>query len=287
MTDLYDRVSRLVGSLLAVVGMIVVAASIPGSAQAQIGADLNISPKRVVFGPGERSAVVYIFNQGDEAATYSVEMVDRVMLPDGQIAAVADHPEAEVASASRLVQYTPRRVVLQPRESQAIRVRAMPTPGDGGTEWRTHLTVTAVPPESTGLTAEAAARGETGELSLQVTALFSISIPVILRAGEPDARAAIENLALTPGDAERPGGVLALDLVRQGPNSVYGDVEVRNGDEVVGLLRGVAVYPEVARRAVLLPLQTPVARGTVLTVTYRDDDARKGDTLASASLAAP
>ncbi len=28
-------------------------------------------------------------------------------------------------------------------------------------------------------------------------------------------------------------------------------------------------------------------RGTVLTVTYRDDDARKGDTLASASLAAP
>ena len=163
----------------------------------------------------------------------------------------------------------------------------MPTPGDGETEWRTHLTVTAVPPESTGLTAEAAARGETGELSLQVTALFSISIPVILRAGETDARAAIENLALTPGDAERPGGVLALDLVRQGPNSVYGDVEVRNGDDVVGLLRGVAVYPEVARRAVLLPLQTPVARGSVLTVTYRDDDARKGDTLASASLAAP
>lgn len=253
---------------------------------AQVGADLNISPKRVVFGQGQRAGVVYVFNQGDAPATYSVELVDRVMLPDGQIVAAADHPDAAVASAARLIQYTPRRVTLQPKESQAIRVRAMPLPEGEGTEWRTHLTVTALPSETSGLTAEALSRGEDGALSLQVTALFSVSIPVIIRSAEADARAALDQVRIIPPAGEAKAA-LALDLVRLGVNSVYGDVEVRNGDRVVGVLRGVAVYPEVERRAVTVPLTEDVRSGDILSVTYRDDDAAKGRTLAEASLAAP
>jgi P pilus assembly chaperone PapD len=286
MPYLFDRVSRIVGGLLVAAGVIFAAVTVPGSAQAQSGADLNISPKRVVFAPGERSATVYIFNQGDQPATYSVELVDRVMLPDGQIAAFADHPDAPVSSASGLIQYTPRRVVLQPRESQSIRVRALPATGEA-TEYRTHLTVTAVPPETAGLTAEAAARGEDGELSLQVTALFSVSIPVILRTGEVDARADIEGLRVVPAGADQALPMLAMDLVRLGANSVYGDIEVRSGDRLVGLLRGVAVYPEVERRAISVPLNEALASGASLSITYRDDDAHKGQTLASASLAVP
>ena len=57
------------------------------------GADLNISPRRVTFDETERSASVYVFNQGDTPATYTVELVDRVMSPDGQIRAVADAPD--------------------------------------------------------------------------------------------------------------------------------------------------------------------------------------------------
>src|SRR5690606_19449850 len=90
---------------------------------AQVGADLNISPKRVVFAPGERSAIVYVFNQGDQPATYTVDLVDRIMLPDGQIIAASERPELDISSAADLVQHTPRRVTLQPRESQAIRLR--------------------------------------------------------------------------------------------------------------------------------------------------------------------
>jgi P pilus assembly chaperone PapD len=283
----YDRLARRLGRFLALAGAVLTAIALPGLAHAQVGADLNISPKRVVFSPGERSATVYIFNQGDSPATYTVELVDRVMLPDGQIAESAQHPEVDVASAAELVQYTPRRVVLQPRESQSIRVRALPAPNGEDVEYRTHLTVTAVPPESTGLTAEAAARGEDGELSLQVTALFSVSIPVILRTGEADARATLDNLRLAPPVGEQTFPMVALDLVRLGANSVYGDVEIRDGVRMVGLLRGVAVYPEVERRAVTVPLAEAVTPGTVLTVTYRDDDAHAGQALATASLAVP
>ncbi|WP_395945799.1 molecular chaperone [Brevundimonas sp.] len=255
-------------------------------ALAQVGADLNISPKRVVFGPGERSATVYIFNQGDQPATYTVELVDRVMLPDGQIVAVADHPEARIESAQDLVQYTPRRITLQPRESQAIRVRARP--GEGG-EHRSHLTVTALPPESTGFTVDQAAGAGENEVSLQVVALFSVSIPVIVRDGAADARAAIDRLSVSKVEDQT---LVSLDLVRQGANSVYGDVEIytedRAGRQLLTAVRGVAVYPEVERRTVIAPLPSPITPGQTLTVIYRnDDDADSGAVLATATLIAP
>lgn len=257
-----------------------------GPVEAQVGADLNISPKRVVFGPGERSATVYIFNQGDSEATYTVETVDRLMLADGQIVAAADRPEIAVNSASDLVQYTPRRITLQPRESQAIRVRARPG-GDAG-EYRTHLTVTALPSEDTGFTVQQATQPGGGEVSLQVVALFSVSIPVIVRDGPADARAAIENPAIVQEGEAR---LLSLDLVRLGASSVYGDVEILSGQgadaKIITAVRGVAVYPEVARRTMVAALPAGIGAGQVLTVIYRDDDTHKGEVLAMTTLVAP
>lgn len=252
---------------------------------AQVGADLNISPKRVVFGPGERSATVYVFNQGDQPATYTVEMVDRVMTSDGRIVSADEEPDAKLESARELVQYTPRRVTLQPRASQAIRVRAR---SGGAGEYRTHLTVTALPPENAGFTVDQAAAGTAEEVSLQVVALFSVSIPVIVRDGPVDARAAIDRVSLRQDEHQ---SLLSLDLVRMGANSVYGDVEVfaetPAGRTPVTAVRGVAVYPEVERRTLVIALPQPSVAGQVLTIVYRDDDAERGEVLASATLVAP
>src|SRR6185437_1650305 len=49
------------------------------------GANLNISPKRITFDRNHRSATVYLFNQGSGPGTFDISLVDRVMLPDGQI----------------------------------------------------------------------------------------------------------------------------------------------------------------------------------------------------------
>jgi P pilus assembly chaperone PapD len=280
-------------------------AAIPAAASAQVGADLNLSPKRIVFGPNARSATVYVFNQGDAPATYSVALVDRAMLADGAIQpvdeALKDPAKAEVAarvkSAQSMITFTPRRVTLAGKSSQLVRMRVL-RPGDlPAGEYRTHLTVTAVPPEDTGVTAEQAAAGEQpGALAVRITALFSISIPVIVRQGPVDVRAGIENPQFQvrdtpPGDggAPRPTAFVTVDLTRLGASSVFGDVEVRGGpkNEVVGLVRGLAVYPEIERRRVTIPLQTIPAPGTALTVTLRDDDTQPGVTLATGRLAVP
>jgi len=258
-------------------------------ALAQVGADLNISPRRVTFDESERAATVYVFNQGDEPATYTVELVDRVMQPDGQIVAAADAPRAPRSpSAQPFIQYTPRRVMLEPKQSQVIRVRVRPPEGDAAGEYRTHLTVTALPPENNGFTAEQAAAADPNGVALQVTALFSVSIPLIVRQGDIDARAAIENAEIMPASQGLPNGAVRLDLVRLGLNSVYGDLELHVGqganDRVVGLVRGVAVYPEIDRRTLTAPLAEAVAAGETLRIVYRDDDAHVGAELATASL---
>jgi P pilus assembly chaperone PapD len=257
-----------------------------GAASAQTGADLNISPRRVTFDESERSASVYVFNQGDAAATYTVELVDRAMQADGQIVLASDVSPSQVSpSAAEFIQYTPRRVTLQPRESQVIRIRVRPPATGEAHEYRTHLTVTALPPEDSGFTVEQAVAPGAEEVSLQVVALFSVSIPLILREGEVDARAGIEGVRRLPALEGAPNGAIQLDLVRLGANSVYGDVEVYAGEgpaeRLVTLVRGVAVYPEIGRRTVIAPLAEALPEGVALRIVYKDDDAHPGAQLAT------
>ncbi|OJU09897.1 MAG: hypothetical protein BGN86_10215 [Caulobacterales bacterium 68-7] len=256
---------------------------------AQVGADLNISPKRVVFKNGERNATVHIFNQGDEPATYTVEMTDRVMTPDGQISPLAEGAARPAWSAVDLVQYTPRRVTLQPKSSQAVRIRLRD--GVAGEERRSHLTVTALPPESTGLTAAAAAASAgQDQLALQVIGMFSVSIPVIVREGAAPSRAEILDPVLVAAQGQDKPRV-TFTVTRQGGASIYGDVEVYAGEgrrrRLVGKTRGVAVYPEIGQRAFSIPLTETVAHSEPLKIVYLDDDQKPGAELAAVSFAAP
>ncbi|MFC5344413.1 fimbria/pilus periplasmic chaperone [Brevundimonas staleyi] len=257
-----------------------------GAASAQVGADLNISPRRVTFNESGRSASVYVFNQGDAPATYAVELVDRAMQADGQIVLASDVTEPmRSLSAAEFIQYTPRRVTLQPRESQVIRVRVRPPATGEAHEYRTHLTVTALPPEDSGFTVDQAATAGADEVSLQVVALFSISIPLIIREGAVDARAGIDGVKRLPAVDGAPNGAIQLDLVRLGANSVYGDVEIYAGDgpaeRLVTMVRGVAVYPEIERRTVIAPLGEALPEGTPLRIVYKDDDTKAGAQLAT------
>ena len=59
-----------------------------------------------------------------------------------------------VKSAKAMITYTPRRVVLEPHSSQVVRLRVLRPPDLAAGEYRTHLTVTAVPSEDTGVTAD-------------------------------------------------------------------------------------------------------------------------------------
>ena len=260
--------------------------------------DINISPKRIVFGPNGRGATVYVFNRGTAPATYSIAVIDRAMMPDGRIEAIDDANRsaaeatvaARVKSAKTFVIFTPRRVTLQPNESQTIRLRALRPANLASGEYRTHLTVTAIPPEDVGLTADDAVKPAAGQLAVRVVPVFSISIPLIVRQGAAEVHAALEALRYalerTPNGQQKVAFV-SLELARLGASSVYGNIEVRRGDEVIGVVQGLAVYPEIARRAVQIPLSTIPPSGTELSVVLVDDDTQPGVELAKAVLTVP
>ncbi|MBT2188324.1 hypothetical protein [Sphingobium nicotianae] len=276
----------------------------PAAAAPAARVNLNITPKRLSFSRNSRSASVYVFNQGNRAATVDVSIVERVMLPTGEIKTLDDalanaeaKPFAErLRSARGLVVATPRRIVLAPGKGQTVRLRVTPPANADAPEYRSHLTVATVPPRNTGLTAEDAAAQRSGELSFRLTAVFGLSIPIILRTGTPDVRADIRNVRLDE-ETISPDGVgvprrtpiLAFDLDRLGGSSLFGNIEIRSAagrKDVIGLARGVGVYPEIDSRAVRIPLQRRPTAGETLDVTFVDDDLTPGRVVAKASLTA-
>jgi P pilus assembly chaperone PapD len=276
-------------------------AAAPQPAVTNVGANLNISPKRVTFDKNRRSASVYIYNQGGAAATFDVALVDRVMLPDGQIVAVSDaagKPDLkpivdQLKSAKSVLLISPRRVTLGPGQGQTIRLRVASVPPDAKGEYRSHLTVTTIPPPTAGLSAEAAAAGAPNEISFQINSVFGISIPAIVRFSDPDVRAAIENahiefaqLPSADGKTTKRTPVMAFDLDRLGTSSLFGNVEVRarGGRDVIGLARGLGVYTEINKRVVRIPLLREPSAGEKLEITFTDDDTSPGKLLAKLDL---
>jgi len=276
----------------------------PAPDQTAVAVNLNITPKRLVLDRGTRAGTVYIFNQGNAPATFDIALVERVMLPNGEIKAVAEtrgDPQlqpivARLASAQPMLVATPRRATLAPGRGQTIRIRAM-QPASGAGEYRTHLTVTTVPPRESGVTAEQAQIQASGQLSFRISSVFGLSIPIIVRPGPVDVRGAIDNARLTTADLSPDGvapavptPVLRLDVARLGANSMFGNVEVRSvrgrEREVLGLARGIGVYPEIDRRTMQIPLRRAPRAGEQLEIVFTDDDSSPGRVIARSVLTA-
>ncbi|MDX9998080.1 MAG: hypothetical protein WCY15_04360 [Phenylobacterium sp.] len=262
-------------------------AVLPGSAAGQGGEDLTISPKRLVLAAGARSATVFLLNRGTETTTYAIELADRVMLPDGRIREpgdVADEPggaeaTALLQTATEMIVFSPRRVTLRPGESQTVRLRIARAADLPEGEYRSHLTVTAVPPPDAGLTAEQAAQARPGQMTIRIRTAFGVSIPVIVRQGDPRAGAEIRDVRYMPPASGRQAA-LALALVRTGKASLYGDLTVRaagSGEPPLAQARGVAVYAEIGRRTLELPLRRRLSQGERVEIVFADEAARRGE----------
>jgi P pilus assembly chaperone PapD len=287
-------------------------APVPPSAGASAGistgaANLNLTPRRVVFDRKKRTEAVYVFNQGNATATFDVALIDRVMLPSGEIVpltevpnkgAVATAAAAKVHSAKDLLIVTPSRLTLEPGKGKTIRIRATIPDGAEPIEYRSHLTVTTVPPADFGLTAEAAAAAQSNELTFRVQSVFGISIPLIVRGDTLAASASLGPIRLDHQPMSPDGGkppvstpMLVTEIHREGARSLYGNVEVRAGGgrnaQVIGAVRGIGVYAELDNREVRIPLTREPKAGETLSVVFIDDEIKPGTELTRGNFSAP
>jgi hypothetical protein len=234
-------------------------------------------------------------------------LIDRVMLPTGEILPIADAEKkgavgtaaaARVHSAKDLLIVTPSRLTLAPNKGKTIRIRATIPDAAQPIEYRTHLTVTTVPPADAGLTAEAAASAQPNELVFRVQSIFGLSIPLIVRGDTLPAAASmgairLDHEAISPDGTTppRPTPVIVAEIRRDGARSLYGNVEVRAGTgrsaQSIGMIRGIGIYSELDSREVRIPLTRELRKGETISVVFIDDEVKIGSELTRGSFSAP
>ncbi len=249
-------------------------------APALAAGDLLVAPTRVVL-DGPRGAEVVLNNIGEETATYRVSLELKRMTANGTLEDVnpEDATPAEQAMLDMLF-YSPRRITLPPNQPQTIRLGVRPPAGLPDGEYRAHLLFRAVRDAVPAVQPVAAGSG----VSIALTPIYGVTIPVIVRQGNLSATAAIANPRIESDGEEH---ALRFDLSKQGNRSVYGEVIVERPGVAEPLLvaRGIALYAELDQRVVTLPLapeQVEALRGPVR-IRYLEDRDAGGASLAEVS----
>lgn len=258
---------RMFAAAAALTAPLATSASVP-----QGGAgDLLVAPTRVVL-DGRRGAEVILNNIGDEPATYRVSVELRRMTPAGGLVDVAE-PSAEEQLAREMIVYAPRRITLAPRQPQSIRIAARAPAGVADGEYRVHMPFRAIPPAN-----PVAAPGNARGVRFALIPVYGVTIPVIVRLGNLEAKAAIANVRLEQQDGKP---AIALDITRSGDRSTFGTVRVLKAGikDPIAVQRAVAVYKEVGTRHLTVAVDEKFAahaRGPV-TVQYveRFDDGNR------------
>ncbi len=206
-----------------------------------------------------------------------------------------EEPAAGEKFAEQFIRYAPRRVVLEPGQTQTVRLLVRKPGGLEAAEYRSHLLLRAIPKEA-GLSIDQAL-SETQGVKVRLVPVYGLSIPVIVRHGRLSAD--VQLAALDFVDASRRGERphVAMRIHRTGERSVYGDITVTfvpRGEPsepiVVGRIAGLAVYTPNAIRKVMVPLHPPegvtLERGR-LEVMYRARASEGGAVLARAQVRVP
>lgn len=279
MKRFHRPLAAIIRSVTACIATLGLAVSAPAIAQA----DLLVAPTRLIL-DDRGSAQVILSNIGEKEATYRVTAELRRMTPEGELEDVDAAQATELErTALEMVRFAPRRVVLPPGQPQAIRISARPPEGLPDGEYRIHMSFNGLP--EVAAVAETAAAEPAQGLNIQLTPIYGITIPVIVRKGKLETTAAISNPRVEQ-DAEG-HNMFRLDMARQGNGSVFGEIVVRRPGESdpVYVARGIAIYPEIDNRALALPISPEQAAalkaGGPLRIEYREFEENGGALLAA------
>jgi len=220
---------------------------------AKAAGDLLVAPTRVIL-DGARGTEVILNNVGTQPATYRISLELRRMTASGQLEEVVPETATDKEKATlAMITYAPRRVVLPPNQPQAIRIGARLAQGMPDGEYRAHMLFRAIP-EATPATASQVREG----LSIALTPIYGVTIPIIVRKGALQATAALSDIRMTKN---ADGPALSFTLARSGDRSTYGRIRVTKAGAAKPLYeaRGIAVYAEVGSRTVALPVAPELA----------------------------
>jgi len=258
--------------------------------RAQAQGNLLVTPRRVVFDGSSRVMELNLANTGRDTARYNISFIHYRMTEEGAFEEITE-PDPGQFFADKHLRFFPRSVTLAPNEAQTVRMQVVGRERLDPGEYRSHVYFRAVP-NQVALGEEDPNR-DTTSVSVRLIPIFGITIPVIIRVGEPTTEVYISDLVLDKPEEGSPQ--LQMTFNRSGNMSVYGDLNVTHvsaeGTEtIVGVVNGIAVYTPNALRRFRLELNPPegvsLDSGKLL-ITYNAQSDVKPETYASAQLELP
>jgi len=250
--------------------------------------NLLVTPMRVIFDGKKGLQELNIANTGKDTARYLVSLIEIRMNEDGTFEKISE-PDSGQHFASSFIRFFPRTVVLPPNEAQVVKLQLVNTSQLDSGEYRSHIYLRAEPNEK-ALGEDAPASREGEGISVRLTPIFGISIPVIIRYGPKTGAVSLSDLNLL---TEGSGAKLQMVFNRSGNTSVYGNITVdhissRGKTTRVADVKGMAVYTPNRLRHMQVPLAAKPGinyhSGKLVVVYGTTTDDGAGATLAQAEL---
>ncbi|MDK1287435.1 molecular chaperone [Pseudoalteromonas umbrosa] len=209
-------------------------------------ASLMISPTRVIFDERQRTAKVFLINNGSEAKTYRLGWKEKQALPAGGYLDLLPN-QVGPWKLSHLMRVTPRQVHLEAGERQVVKLALRRKQGMDDGEYRSHLLFQALPTEK---------QSQSEAIGVSLNMILSYSIPVIYRKNVSPPEVKITAVELSKNLSGKP--VITVDMFRKGAASAFGKLRADWKPEGakqwlnVATANNYAIYPEVSQAQVEL-----------------------------------
>ncbi len=230
-----------------------------------------LAPTRLFFEGSARSQELTIMNQSDKVQTYRLRLEDRRLKENGEYEVITDLADPTIASP--MLRLSVRQMTIPPRSSATLRVLLRKPAGIAAGEVRSHLIVTELPVLNPPVVSDE----PSGQITMSISTVFGISIPVIIRTGETSAR--ISNVTATrvpiPDNPELEN--LLVNVSATGNRSVFVDLRVistrQRRAEPIAIAKAFAIYSPLGARSLTLSLtaeQTAKIRAGNVVMQYQE-----------------
>jgi len=246
--------------------------------QAMAQGDLLVTPTRVVFEGNKQIEELNLLNMGKDTTTYSISFVQKNMKENGSFVNIIQ-PDSGQLFAEPYLRIFPRQVTLAPREPQVIMVQYRRKADMVAGEYRSHLYFRSEK-NYTPIGMKKSVK-DTTLLNVQLTPIFGMSIPIIIRVGAVNVSATLSDLKLIT--QQNKTQTLKITINRTGNISTYGDIIIEyfptKGKPLqIGTTTGVGVYTNLEKRSITVKLKnTPgtILKDGKLKVSYFTNDGSK------------
>lgn len=240
---------------------------------------IDISPRRIVMEPRDRSSEFTLINMSDEEGTFRVKIIYYKQDENGTYTKL-DAPLTPVFDAEQIIRLSPRQFTLAPNGRQKVRfsIRKPADLPDG--EYRFHLLAMRMsdygPP----------APADEGEKIVGMNMNISTAIPVLVRHGNVGVKATLSDANYSASNQEGKPEV-KVTINREGNISTVGTIKVlwtpAGGNTTeVGQVTNMNVFPEISKRFAVIPLQAPLQGSGSLQIVYMNEQTM--DTYAETTL---